>query len=370
MIETLFHAYTPLIVWTGLGILSFRFLPENFPRLLGRSLYWVGVPWQILALARQTDFSHRVELAPAITIATLGTGLLLAWLTLQILLTLKKDAVIHEKQQTSLIPLAKCITPKGEQIIEDNPSALLSKRNEVLPPREAERSSPSSLLNSWIPPLDRPHQGTLIIASMLGNTGFVGLGIIPALLTTGDMSWAVFFSITQNLIGTYGVGVLVASHYGRPEQPNHLWRLLRDLITVPSLWAFAIGYSTQSIPLITWLERVIDSSLLFVVPASFLLMGMRLSQLQGFQSLKVALLPVILKVILLPGLVGIGTTLLGLSGDPRLSLVLMAGMPSAFASLILAEEYDLDHDLAASSIALSTIVLLMMIPLWLALFGQ
>jgi len=38
---------------------------------------------------------------------------------------------------------------------------------------------------------------------MLGNTGFVGLGIIPNLLNAGDMSWAIFFSVTQNLIGTY-----------------------------------------------------------------------------------------------------------------------------------------------------------------------
>lgn len=72
---------------------------------------------------------------------------------------------------------------------------------------------------------------------------------------------------------------------------------------------------------------------------------------------------------MLPSLVAVGTTLLGLSGDPRLSLVLMAGMPSAFASLILAEEYNLDRNLASSSIALSTIGLLFVIHLWLSLFG-
>jgi len=44
-------------------------------------------------------------------------------------------------------------------------------------------------------------------------------------------------------------------------------------------------------------------------------------------------------------------------------------MPSAVASLILAEEYTLDRDSASSSIALSTIGLLSIIPLWLSLFG-
>ena len=48
----------------------------------------------------------------------------------------------------------------------------------------------------------------------------------------------------------------------------------------------------------------------------------------------------------------------------------MSGMPTAFAGLILAEEYDLDRELTASSVALSTGALLITIPLWLTLFGQ
>ena len=63
MTETLFHAYLPLIVWTSLGLLLFRFLPESLPRLLGRGLYWVGIPLEILALARKTNFSEPAGLA-------------------------------------------------------------------------------------------------------------------------------------------------------------------------------------------------------------------------------------------------------------------------------------------------------------------
>jgi malate permease and related proteins len=320
MIEVLFHAYTPLIVWTGLGALLCRFLPDKLPRFLGRSLYWVGVPWQIFALARQTDFSANVGLTPVVTLATLGIGILLAWITLQTLILLKS------------------------RMRGDDPWWL-----------------------SLIPPLDNAHQGTFIIAAMLGNTGFVGLGVIPALLQSGDMSWAVFFSVTQNLIGTYGIGVMLASYYGR-SQSTHRWKLLQDVLTVPSLWAFAIGYFTRSIEFPAWGEAIATSSLLFVIPASFLLMGMRLIQLEGFGALKVALLPVTLKIVILPALISTVVSSLSFTGDAKLSLVLMAGMPSAFASLILAEEYDLDRDLAASCIALSTIGLLLIIPIWLVLF--
>jgi len=52
-----------------------------------------------------------------------------------------------------------------------------------------------------------------------------------------------------------------------------------------------------------------------------------------------------------------------------LALVLMSGMPTAFANVILAEEYNLDRQIAASSILLSTVSLPLIIPLWLALFS-
>lgn len=346
MIETLFRAYTPLLVWTGLGAISLRFLPQTLPRLLGRGLYWVGVPWQIFALARYTNFADRVEIVPIVTLATLAIGIILAWAALRSLAWLKTYG-----ESSSALPLTE----------------LPQQRTTELPTASSARLAHPALF-SWIPHFSPAQQGSFMLVTVLGNTGFVGLGLLPAIISPENMGWAIFFSITQNVVGTYGIGVLIASYFGHtgtPNQPNHWWMQLRDILTVPTLWAFAIGYFTQSMSFPPLVETGFQASLLFVIPASFLLMGMRLSQLQGIKSLQIALLPTVLKVVVLPGCIAIGTTQLGLSGDPRLAMVLMAGMPSAFASLILAEEYNLDHDLSASSIALTTIGLLIMIPVWL-----
>lgn len=45
-------------------------------------------------------------------------------------------------------------------------------------------------------------------------------------------------------------------------------------------------------------------------------------------------------------------------------------MPTAFANLILAEEYNLDRGMIVGAIALSTVLLLIAIPFWLLLFGN
>jgi len=44
-------------------------------------------------------------------------------------------------------------------------------------------------------------------------------------------------------------------------------------------------------------------------------------------------------------------------------------MPPAFATLILAEVYNLDRDLAITLLAIGSISLLVTLPIWLLLFG-
>jgi len=100
-----------------------------------------------------------------------------------------------------------------------------------------------------------------------------------------------------------------------------------------------------------------------------LLGGLRLRQIDGLRSLRQALTPALIKVVALPLITGCLLGLAGLSGDSRLALVLQAGMPTALGGLILAEEYDLDRNLIASSIVLTTLGLFLTIPLWLLLFG-
>lgn len=328
MTDTLVQAYAPLLFWTGLGIFICRFLPESFPRLLGRSLYWVGIPLEIFALARQTEFSQQASLAPIITVATLLGGLGLAWLTLQGMKQAEQARRVEvEKGKETVLAIA----PHWQQ---------------------------------------RPRQGSFLIGSVLGNTGFVGLAIAPVFVSSQFQSWLVLYSVTQNIVGTYGIGVFLASYFGRPDQDNRWWTQLRDVLTVPSLWAFAISTVTRSIEIPPLIEMGLHRSIWLVIPAALLLMGMRLSQIRGWQSLRLAIAPAVVKAIVMPLLVGILTPFAGIGADARLALVLMAGMPTAFAGLILAEEYELDRELIASSIVLTTGTLLLTIPLWLVLFGQ
>lgn len=318
--ETLFRAYVPLLVWPGLGLLLFRLLPQTFPRWLGRALYWVGVPLELLSLARRADFSGNVGLTPLFVVVALLVGLLLAECNWRGLSWLRRG-----------------------------------------------RWWDTKATDDW--PDHRASRGSLVLCSILGNTGFVGLAIAPILVSEQYLSWIVFYSIAHNIIGTYGLGVFCASRYGRADAQQGWWQQLRDVLTVPSLWGFGLGLATRSLVLPPPIEAGLHNSIWVIIPSALVLMGMRLSQVQGWSSVKLAVLPTLTRVLVTPLLIGLMATAIGITGEARLALVLMSGMPSAFASLILAEEYDLDRDLVASGVAVSSVAIIGVIPLWLALFA-
>jgi hypothetical protein len=75
-------------------------------------------------------------------------------------------------------------------------------------------------------------------------------------------------------------------------------------------------------------------------------------------------------MLLVPLVLGIGLLQLGLTGRPLLVIVLQMAMPPAFATLVLAEVFDLERDLAVTTLAVGSIGLLLTLPIWLLLFGR
>jgi predicted permease len=336
MIEELTQAYIPLVIWIGLGLIFSRLTPDKFLKFLGQGLYWVGVPLQLFVLARQTETTKGVVVPVSVAIAVLLLSLTIAlvtWFSWQWFQQLQ---------------------PKSEANLETNLEAKLDLK-----------------LESKSPEAQRATLGSFVLATILGNTGFVGL-TLTQVLTSHDHSlnnnWAVLFSVTNNVVGTYGLAILIASYFGQKKTSNHWWTQLRAVATVPSLWTFFIGLNTQFVQLPAAIETGLDQAVLVVIAFALLLVGLRLGMIKGRKSLPMASLVSLIKVFIIPLLVGLGATYWGVTGEERLVLVLMSGTPTGLSVLILAEVYDLDRDLLASSIALTFLGLFLALPLWLFLF--
>ena len=306
MLETLTEIYLPLIGWTLAGLLLLRSVPASIPKLMGRSLYWVGVPLQVLAFMQRSDLTKAVGLVPGVVSATLLGGLGLAWLF------------------------------------------------------------------CWRLPRDQ--RGGFLLSATMGNTGFVGLAIAPYLLTDEYLGWAVLFSIANNVLGSYGLGVAIASFYGAHDKQVSWLTHIKSVLTTPVLWAFSFGLwlQFQQIELAPDLAQPLSDGLQIaakgVAPVALLLVGIRLKQAYCRSALITALPAVLIKLILMPLAVGLAMTVLNIPEIPRLAIVLQAGMPTGLACIIVAEEYNVSEDSIVMSIALSSVGVLATIPLWLWLF--
>lgn len=284
--------------------------PYQAPLWLGRFLFWVGVPGSLIHFLRQTDLSGGVWIAPVMAWVTFIIAFGLAWAWLQV--------------RTVDWPM--------------------------------------------------PTKGIFLLSSMVGNTGYIGYPIILLLpqLGTPYFGWAVFYDLLGTVFGAYGLGAMIGAYYGQEMRPGRTaspWlQSLNALVKAPTLPAFAIGLLLRPVSLPGWLDRGLQGFAWSMVMLSLVLMGMRLQQLRSWHRVRPAFIATLIRMAIAPAVIGILLTLFGWHGAPRLVIVLQAAMPAAFATLVLAETFDLDRDLAVTCLGLSSTLLLLTLPLWLWIF--
>ena len=316
-VDNLLTIYVPLLGWTLVGWVCGRLLPATVPALLGKFLFWVGVPIGIFAFLRHAQLTASLWLAPVVAWAAILLGAGLAW-------WLGRRSQRH---------------------------ALLRDR-----------------------PFSTQTQGSFLLASMLGNTGYIGYPVALALVGPQYFAWTLFYDLLGSTLGSYGLGVAIAAHFGsqttdatNPGSKRHWhpWQAVATMLKNPALWSFGFGLTYRDAPMPTLLENSLRGVAWFVVALSLVLMGMRLSQLSSFKHLKPALLSVGIKMLLVPLLLGMVLWALGISGLVYRTIVLQMAMPPAFATLVLAEAYELDQELTVTALVVGCLGLVLLLPFWL-----
>ena len=308
----LLELYVPLVGLVLLGYILGSKLPKVVPAYLGQFLFWIGVPISIVAFLRGADLSGPIWIASvfAWVAILLGAGFAWAWINWQGYL-----------------------------------------KNTVAKP-------------AWSPPA----QGSFLLTAMVGNTGYLGYPVTLAFVGTQYFGWALFYDMLGTTLGAYGLGVVLAARFGRGAQSH--WQLAQAIIINPTLWSFGFGLGFRQIALPPYLEEILHGLGWTIVALSLVLIGMRLSQLNSWHSLPRALISLIIKMLLVPLILGSSLPLFGITGSPQLVIVLQMAMPPAFATLVIAEAYNLDPDLTVTTLAVGSAGLLVTLPVWLWLFGS
>lgn len=286
-------------------------LPKIVPVYLSQFLFWIGVPISIVAFLRRTDLSGPLWIASLVAwvAVLLGVGLAWAWINWQ--------------------AYFKNTIPKA----------------------------------SW----SQPAQGSFLLAAMVGNTGYLGYPVILAFVGPQYFGWALFYDLLGTTLAAWILGVALAARFGRGAQSY--WQLATAILINPTLWSFGFGLVFRQLPLPTLGSLLLHRFAWTVVALSLMLIGMRLSQLNSWHSLPRASISLGIKMLLVPLILGTSLSLFGLTGPPQLVIVLQMAMPPAFATLVIAEAYNLDRELSVTALAVGSLGLLVTLPIWLWLFG-
>ncbi len=302
----LLELYVKLVGLVLIGFILGRRLPATVPTRLGKFLFWIGVPISIVAFLRKSDLNGAIWIAPAIAHLAILLGAFLAWIAMKWQVNFTKNL-----------------------------------------PQPATR-------------------GSLILAAMVGNTGYLGFPVVLAVAGSQYFAWALFYDLLGSLFGTFGLGVILAARFGDGvHQPG---QILKVILVNPALWSFGFGLLFRQVQIPRFVEFSLDKFAWSIIALSLLLIGMRLSKLNSWQSLPQVSISLVIKMLLVPLIFGAALPLFGVTGAPARVILLQMAMPPAFGTLVIAETFNLDRDFAVTALAVGTMVLLFTLPFWLWLF--
>lgn len=334
LLQVLVNLYVPLIGWTLTGWLLGRYLPKSITTVLGRFLFWIGVPISIVAFLRGAQLSGWIWISPVTAWVAMLFGAALAWIWIDLGVTEERFKALSQGI--------------GRTVNSDQAKAT------HLPPLPSQWSTPT--------------QGSFILAMMCGNTAYLGYPVILSLVGQEYFAWGLFYDLLGSFFGVYIFGVGLATYFGTGSKRKR--DILQALLRNPALWSLILGLLLRSVVIPEWAEQVLKTSAWGIVRLALLVVGMQLGQMISLGNVPKALTCLTIKMVVVPLVVGTGLMFFGIEGPVRMVLILQMAMPPSFATLVVAQAYDLDRDLAVTTIGLGCVSLLLTLPLWLLLFGS
>ena len=200
--------------------------------------------------------------------------------------------------------------------------------------------------------LDRQTLSSFLLVVMFSNSGNYALPVVLFAFGREALAYASVYFVTSAIL-VYTVGVFVAAS-GR----RSLRRALVGVGRVPAIYAVVaagiVVLTRVEVPLA--IMRPIGMLSDAAIPIMLIVMGMQLERAVRPKHPAAVALAVTLSLVVGP-LVGLGLSiLLGLSGPARQAAILLASMPAAVVTTVIALEFDLDPSFATSAVFASTML--------------
>jgi malate permease and related proteins len=200
--------------------------------------------------------------------------------------------------------------------------------------------------------LSRAELSAFMLVVIFSNGGNYGLPVVLFAFGNEGLTQGTLYFVTSAIL-TYTMGVFLAAA-GR-RSLKHAFAGIARIPAVYGVTAALIVLTTHvSLPLVVMRPiRLLADAL---IPTMILVLGMQLERMKKLERLDFVALAVVLSLVATP-IVALGLTwLLGISGPARQAGVLLASMPSAVITTILAVEFDVAPSLVTNVVFMTTLI--------------
>jgi len=200
--------------------------------------------------------------------------------------------------------------------------------------------------------LKRAELSAFLLVVMFSNGGNYGLPVVLFAFGTDALSHATMYFVTSSIL-TYTVGVFLAAAGRRSVS-----QALIGITKIPAIYGIAAAMIViaAGITLPMALMRPIGMLSDAALPTMVLVLGMQLERARVPERPSLVAVAVVLSLIAAP-FVALGlAALLGLSGPARQAGVILASMPVAVVTTILALEFEISPAFVTSAVFVSTLL--------------
>ncbi len=211
--------------------------------------------------------------------------------------------------------------------------------------------------------ISNQQRGALLLAASFPNATYLGLPVLDQVIGSHSRATVLQYDLFACTPILLTVGILIAQSYSDGDNKINP---LRELIKIPPLWAVALGITLNlsGIEAPSFLSSSLSLLAGGVVPLMLIVLGMSIR----WHSLRLKFIKLLLPVVIIslgviPFAVFSMSHLIGIPSEISIIVTLVAGMPTMVFGIVICERYQLDSELYAAAVTLTTICSLISLPL-------
>lgn len=204
--------------------------------------------------------------------------------------------------------------------------------------------------------------GALMLTVPLGNTGFVGIPLVEALLGAEAVPYAILYDQFGTFLALNTLGSFIAAYYSGGVTS---WKkLAQTIISFPPFIALILAFISLPLHFPDWFSSVLQRISSTLVPVVMVAVGLQWRLRLEREMVGPLVLGLVATLFLTPLLAWVILHFLGVNNLAAQVVVLEAAMPAMISAGVLAVNYQLAPRLASSLVGYSLLLSLATVWAW------